>query len=45
MGYLKTDGILNSNQKSFTDELYKVKTLLDSGLITSEEFGSEKENI
>ena len=41
----QTDGILNANQKSFTDELYKLKTLLDSGLITSEEFESEKENI
>lgn len=41
----QTEGILNANQKSFTDELYKLKTLLDSGLITSEEFESEKENI
>lgn len=41
----QTDGIINANQKSFTDELYKLKTLLDSGLITSEEFESEKEKI
>ncbi|OJZ11055.1 SHOCT domain-containing protein [Sphingobacterium sp. 40-24] len=41
----QTDGILNVGHKSFTDELFKLKTLLDSGLISREEFESEKENL
>ena len=41
----QTDGILNAGHKSFTDELFKLKTLLDSGLISREEFESEKENL
>ncbi len=32
-------------KSSFTDELFKLKTLLDSGLITIEEFENEKEKI
>jgi len=41
----QTDGILNAGHKSFTDELFKLKTLLDSGLISREEFESEKESL
>jgi len=41
----QTEGILKASDKSFTDELYKLKSLLDSGLITREEFELEKENL
>lgn len=41
----QTEGILNAGGKSFTDELFKLKSLLDSGLITREEFEIEKENL
>ncbi|WP_343566578.1 SHOCT domain-containing protein [Sphingobacterium sp.] len=41
----QTDGILNVGHKSFTDELFKLKNLLDSDLITREEFEIEKENL
>ena len=40
----QTEGILKASDKSFTDELYKLKSLLDSDLITREEFEIEKES-
>lgn len=41
----QTEGILKAGDKSFTDELYKLKSLLDSDLITREEFEMEKVNL
>ncbi|MCS4162969.1 SHOCT domain-containing protein [Sphingobacterium sp. BIGb0116] len=41
----QTHGLLKAIDKSFTDELYKLKSLLDSDLITREEFEIEKENL
>jgi len=41
----QTEGILKASDKSFTDELYKLKSLLDSELITRQEFEIEKEKL
>lgn len=41
----QTDQLAKANKGSFTDELFKLKTLLDSGLITIEEFENEKEKL
>ncbi|MGE8380760.1 MAG: SHOCT domain-containing protein [Sphingobacterium sp.] len=41
----QTDRVLEARGKSFTDDLFKLKSLLDSDLITREEFEMEKENL
>jgi len=41
----QTDRVLEARGKSFTDELFKLKSLLDSDLITREEFEIEKEKL